>query len=699
MVTPRTDVLVVGAGPAGSATAAALVGRGLRTLLVDDGSCPGASHDVVLSAPATEALRALGGPVFEGLRPVDGVDVRFGDGPSRALAGAAAAVCDRDELRTWLRRLATELGAELLRGRVTACAPHPEGHHVLAGDQTVLARHVVLATGSPEPEDTSLLPGRRPHGEGIAVVQRFTGADLDQRMLLHLTPPSATDPHDRPTGIWVLPAGPRTCTIGVVRIGDRREHAPTLLASALKRLAGADARFATARPAGPVGCGPISTGFAPALAEHEGRLLVGDAAGLVNPFTGEGLSYALQSALLAAQAIAAHPADPAAARGVYVRRLARSFVGHFETARHAARRYHLAWRVLAATAHSDQPIFALSRRSMLLAEDLAGPVGERVELSWEDRLYLRPFLTGCDETALSAVREDWPFIARLLTGGAESSLRLRPATLLLAGFIASGAHPRAELAGVGAATDLAALGALALIGAPRAADAGWTGGREVDWESAITVLACDFLLSQSARLIAESVPEASWAFSDWLAELTRLRATRIADPATTGADDLFAALFEFPVRVGAQLGGADLATMEAIRAFGRHCGRAFLLAEDVLALRGQPTRLATTTRAMLEARTSMIPQLLGRPGLTAGDQLYVRATALAAASHACRSELRLAARATADVAVARSARILCAHALAIGASIGLGIPDILPPADATAGADVTERIPAGETHP
>ncbi|MEU7748900.1 hypothetical protein [Nonomuraea sp. NPDC049158] len=61
---------------------------------------------------------------------VDGVEVRFGDGPSRVLAGAAAAVCDRDELRTWLRRLATELGAELLRGRVTACEPHPGGHHV-----------------------------------------------------------------------------------------------------------------------------------------------------------------------------------------------------------------------------------------------------------------------------------------------------------------------------------------------------------------------------------------------------------------------------------------------------------------------------------------------------------------------------------------------------------------------------------------
>ncbi|GAA3617689.1 hypothetical protein GCM10022419_123980 [Nonomuraea rosea] len=61
-----------------------------------------------------------------------------------------------------------------------------------------------------------------------------------------------------------------------------------------------------------------------------------------------------------------------------------------------------------------------------------------------------------------------------------------------------------------------------------------------------------------------AAPEASWAFSDWLAGLTRLRAARIADPGVAGADDLFAALFEFPVRVGAQLGGAEPGTMETL---------------------------------------------------------------------------------------------------------------------------------------
>ncbi|MFI7143940.1 lycopene cyclase family protein [Nonomuraea sp. NPDC050022] len=672
MLTRRTDVLVVGAGPAGGATAAALARHGLRTLLVDGGE-PGATHDVALSASAMDALRALGVAAFDGAWPVDGVDVRFGDGPARPLPGVGAAVCDREWLRTRLRELATDLGAAMLPGRMTDCEPHPDGHRAViatgGGQVAVLARHVVLGTGS--------LPGRRPHGEGMAVVQRFALPERDSRLLLHLVPPSPADPHDRPAGIWIMPAGPGTCAVGAVRVGDRQESAADLLASAIERLAGADPVFATARPLGELVSGPVSTGFAPALAGHEGRLLVGDAAGLVNPFTGEGLGYAVQSALLAADAIAAHPDDPGAAREAYARRLARAYVGHFETARHAARRYHLAWRVLAATAHSDQPIFALARRGMLSAGEAAEPV----ELNPDDRLYLSPFLAACAETAVSAVREEWPFIARLLTAGAG----LRPASLLLAGVVAAGAHPQAELAGAGAAMDLAALGALSLIGAPEAGVPVRGQARGVDWESAVTVLACDFLLSQAARLVAESAPEASWAFADWLAELTRIRAERIADPGTTDAGDLFAALFEFPIRIGAQLGGAGTAVMEALREFGGHCGRAFLLAEDVLALRGGPTRLATTTRAMLAARTSTLPQLLGMPGLTGTDNPHVRAAALAVASRACRGEIDLALRAAGRVPVARAARILRAHVLTIRASI-----------DAPS-AEVTERITPDET--
>lgn len=139
-----------------------------------------------------------------------------------------------------------------------------------------------------------------------------------------------------PRGAADVPVGVRGpgsyVTIGGARMGDDLD---------LRSLT--DSLFAGISPAGPVIRGALDTGFSPERAATADGLLVGDAAGLVNPFTGEGLSYAVRSALLASAAIVASPRDPDAARQAYAGRLA----GYFETARHAARRYQLMWRVLA----------------------------------------------------------------------------------------------------------------------------------------------------------------------------------------------------------------------------------------------------------------------------------------------------------------------------------------------------------------
>ena len=141
---------------------------------------------------------------------------------------------------------------------------------------------------------------------------------------------------------------------------------------AIRALGRDDPRFASATAIGPIVSGPIDTGFSPDRLADAGKLPVGAAAGLTNPFTGEGLSSAIQSGLLAAECIAANPTDPDRARTAYGRRLRATFVGYFETARYAARRYHLTWRVLADAADSDQPFFAKARRAILLPEGLAG---------------------------------------------------------------------------------------------------------------------------------------------------------------------------------------------------------------------------------------------------------------------------------------------------------------------------------------
>lgn len=101
------------------------------------------------------------------------------------------------------------------------------------------------------------------------------------------------------------------------------------------------------------------------------------------------------------------------------------------------------------------------------------------------------------------------------------------------------------------------LGALAFLGA--APDA-WK-QRGLDWAQTGIVVGGDFLLGQAARLIARSGPDVSWSFSEWLIELSVLRAQRLAEHPAVSADATSAALYEFPVRLGVELGVRNSAAL------------------------------------------------------------------------------------------------------------------------------------------
>ncbi|MEV0422208.1 FAD-dependent monooxygenase [Streptosporangium canum] len=649
MTAPLTaDVLIVGAGPAGAITAAELARHGLRAVLAGE-EAGEADYDLVLSGAAMRGLASFGALEEVAARVVDTVELRLGQGGGHVLPEAVNAACERRHLVGGLRRTAIAAGAIRLPGRVTDPERRDGAWHASIGGATVSARHLVVATGAPS--------GGTPHATGLLCAQRYSGVNLTGSIVLALPAPRTIDPAERPTCVWAVPgAQVGTCTIGASRLGPGDPD--ELLEAARAVLAEGDQRFAGAVPAGPPVTGVLNSGFAPEHSVHDGRLLVGDAAGLVNPFTGEGLSYAVQSALLAARAIAAHPDDPDAAGRAYTRRLSATFVGYFETATHAARRYHLAWRVLVATAGDERPVSAKVRRAVLTPDGFSGlTAADLMPLPAPDVALLGPFLLACDEVAVSAVRKEWPFIARLLIAGEHSPhRRLRPAAPFFAALLAGGKPPDAAFATLAAAIELATLGALAFLGPmpPRAAP-----GRRVDWAVASTVLAGDFLLAQASRLVAASAPEVSWSFADWLGELAALRAARVDPAGRSRAGEVFAALLEFPSRVGAQLGGASPETVRALRDFGHHSGYAFLHAEEVLAVRGERTRLDVTLPGMLSGRLSAIPDVLPEVtgALLAGDP-GARSKALDLAVTACRDAHRAALGALEDVAHPVSARIL-----------------------------------------
>ncbi|MGR6924201.1 FAD-dependent oxidoreductase [[Actinomadura] parvosata] len=625
----QADLLVVGAGPAGAAAAIEATRHGLHVVICDPGQ-PRPPADVIVSEAALGALTALDVARHLPLRPLEAVELRLGAGPARRLPEAAAALCDRADLDTALRHALADLDLPVLRGSVETITVEADGlqHAAIRGTDapaTVAARHVIVAGGPP------------PAGTGVACTQLYTGAQPANRLLLMLPAPRTIDPAETPTCVWAAPAARAgTFTLGVARLGPANPD--FLLEQARAALLAAHPELAGARPCGPPRAGVLNSAFAPERVVDGGRLLVGDAAGLSNPFTGEGISYAAQSGVLAAQAVAAHPSDPQAAAAAYRRTLSRTFVGYFETARHASQRYHLAWRVLAATAHTDRPVFAKVRRVVLLPEGFSNlTAAERMRLDSGDHLLLAPFLLACDEVAISTVRREWPFIARLLIAGdSNPHRRLRPAAAFLGALTAAGAPPDITHATLAAAIELATLGALTFLGPmpdqPQP-------GRLVDWSITGAVLAGDFLLGQATRLVAACAPEMSWSFADWLADLAAHRSHRLQHHTSTPASALFAALLEFPARIGGRLGGAPAEVIDALRTYGEQCGHVFLHAEDALALRGRRTRLDVDLPAMMNGRISAITDLLGEKPICRRQALEATTAAGTTAAQAAHATL------------------------------------------------------------
>lgn len=686
------EVLVAGAGPAGAVAALTLARHGTKVLLVGKeggkggGTAPGGGYDVLITGQAYGILESAGLAGLLPVRPVSQVEVRFGGSVTRVITDSGAAVCDWGQFRRALRGAAIRAGARYIRGTVTALTPDGDSHQAVIGYRgrpvRIAARHVVVAAGG----GSGLFPPPvTQQGSGLVCARRYRGVRLGTRAVLVLPVPAATAASVNVTCVWALPSNSETSvsetgvgasslsetgaddclTIGTAyATGDGTPSAADLQRAALRALADIDEAFARLRPAGPLTSERLYAGFAPALVQRAGCLLAGDAVGLVNPFTGEGLSSAVHTGLLAAQFIGSNVSRPLAARRTYARRLTTTYVGCFETSRHAVRRYHLTWRILAAGAASDHPFFVKARRALLLPE---GPTGlmstARLDFADPDAVLLAPFLAACDEVAISVVRKEWPFLARLaLAGENVGQPRLRPAALLFAAMIAAGGKPPVTHAPLGAAIELAYLGASALfgsVGPPAAA-------RGVDWALAATVLAGDFLLAQASRLVASHAPGVAWSFADWLAELAALRASRLDPRSGVPAGALFASLLEFPARMGALLGGAPPDVARATRDFGHHCGHAFLHGEDILALRGMRTTLDTTLDVMLSERLSGIPDLM--PGqhvaALAQDEL-LRAKALAAAGAACDEAKGRAVAALDGIPDRTAARILCKFITAV----------------------------------
>lgn len=285
------DVAVIGAGPAGSVTAIHLARGGARVLLLDkarfprDKPCGGG-----LTLRAVRQLPVDPGPVVE--HEVDRMTFRLGwrgHFERRGRRGPFVLMTQRRRLDEYLAEQAVAAGAEFRDGVKVAMGTDPEGLSLQFDGRQIRPQVVVGADGANGTTARALGLGG-PIARGVA----YEGnAPFDERY----RGLAAIELGTIPGGYgWVFPKGDHV-NVGV---GGWEAEGPKLRdhLAELCRRHGIDGdglesvrghRLPLRRP-----------GFVPA----RGRaLLVGDAAGLVDPLTGDGMYEAFVSARLAAAAV------------------------------------------------------------------------------------------------------------------------------------------------------------------------------------------------------------------------------------------------------------------------------------------------------------------------------------------------------------------------------------------------------------
>jgi menaquinone-9 beta-reductase len=373
------DVVVVGAGPAGTAAAMTAAAHGLRVVCIDKARFP---RDKTcgdgLTANALRLLEQLGVSAA-GLGATEPAFVRETVlvSPSGRRArlpvptdGAHAAVVSRRLLDAALVDHARRRGVDI-RERCAIEGLKQDGETVqltLAGGEVLDASFVIAADGHWSAVRRAVEPDApRDLGEWHAVRQYFDGVG-DERLWVLFE-------RDLLPGYgWVfpLPNGRANVGYGVLRSDGRsgrelKDLWPALLGRPVVR----DILGPDARPSETVHAWPIPTRYQPARLVNGRVLFAGDAAGVVDPMTGEGIAQALETGMLAAEAIAT---------GADYRRLVHRAVGR------DLRFAHLLQRILRAP---------LGARAAIRAADLT-PWTRRnfARWMWED--YPRAILTTPD---------------------------------------------------------------------------------------------------------------------------------------------------------------------------------------------------------------------------------------------------------------------------------------------------------------
>jgi geranylgeranyl reductase family protein len=637
------EVVVVGAGPGGSTAAYWLARAGIDVLLVDKVDFP--RHKPCgdgLTPRAVDMLVGMGLAVntVGQSQPVQGVRIFTDDDHSFVFdfrPGASFSreglVIPRFDLDDALRRNAMQAGAHFISGVGDLSPSIPVEQQVeLQGWRNgqrlaIQAQLLILATGANRTLIQKLMlasaerDAERPGGLALRVYMAGV-TPLDGRLEVYL------DQTVLPGYAWVFPTSSGLVNIGVgmsldglstAEGGQRLRRAFERLLHR-RRLAGGQL---LGRPQGY----PLRTDFPDALTHGPRFLVVGEAAGLVDPLTGEGIALALESGHLAADVAQTalrsgnfsieglrgygdilctrHATYFADARDLLARLSHPKVIETVVKVAQRDGRVREAVRIAIVDGHPRDSIALLDRMLHTNEEDpLAGPL-------FTLNAY-RPLLDRCRTYLLAQVRPDTPspHILPLLERG-----KMLRALLVFLGCQAAGGDPESVIA---AAAGIELVHAASLIHDDIMDEAATRRGLpalHVTLGIARAIICGDYLIAKSFRLLAESrttspAAHVVEAFIIGAESGIRTCAGQFQDVGTLDAQTFnettyhrhlaskTAAAIAGALSAGAALAGGNRALIDVLARYGDCVGRAFQIKDDLLDLTDLPARLDAIDRRL-----------------------------------------------------------------------------------------------------
>ena len=403
------DVIVVGAGPAGATTAYHLAQAGLDVLLLEKTSFP---REKVcgdgLTPRAVKSLVAMGIDISpeagwirnQGLRIIGGghrLEIAWPDLAEYPSFGLVRKRMDFDQtlalaaqksgVRLHERTSVTGPVVDERTGRVMGVSARTTDESGTRGPEVAYRAPLVVAADG-NSSRLSLAVGLRPRDDrpmGVAVRTYYTSPRHEDDWLeswLELWDYSGKEPTLLPGYGWAFGVGDGTSNVGLGILNTSKAFQHVDYRALLKGWLDHTPQewgYRDENMTQPVRGAALPMGFNRQPHYRQGLMLVGDAGGMVNPFNGEGIAYAMESGEIAARVIAQALAQPdvRSAESVlagYPRALKDAYGGYYTLGRKFVAAIGHPWVMQFATKHG-MPRPALMRIVMKLLANLTEPAG------------------------------------------------------------------------------------------------------------------------------------------------------------------------------------------------------------------------------------------------------------------------------------------------------------------------------------